>query len=168
MRRLFVFLAFTFLTSALLHAQTPTQTPTTPQACPTTATLDQLIAALDSAITGPANKDRSCFRQIFLPNARLIPVAADGPHALTIDDWIARVAKNGDEVVTEHQIKYQSEAFGHVAHLWSTYTTALAGKPLARGINSIQAVYDGQSWHIIEVLWQAENATDQIPAQYLP
>ena len=92
------------------------------------------------------------------------------PHAriLTVDDWIAAVAKNGDEVVTEHQIKFQSESFGHIAHLWSTYTTALAGKPLARGINSIQAVYDGQNWHILEILWQAENATDQIPAQYLP
>jgi hypothetical protein len=154
-----VLIALTFA----LHAQTPN-----PQTCPSTATLDQLIVAVDSAITGPADKDRACFRQIFLPSTRLIPVGPDGPHVLTVDDWIARVAKNGDEVVTEHQIKYQSEAFGHIAHLWSTYTTTLAGKPVARGINSMQAVYDGQNWHIIEILWQAENATDQIPAQYLP
>jgi hypothetical protein len=107
-------------------------------------------------------------KQLLLPEARLIPVGPSGPHILTLDDWIAAVAKNGDAMVTEKQIKVKSETFGHVAHLWSTYTTALAGKPLARGINSIQAVYDGQSWHIIEVLWQAENATDQIPAQYLP
>ncbi|MGD0369249.1 MAG: hypothetical protein ABSA94_17495 [Acidobacteriaceae bacterium] len=155
------------------HAQTPAQTPASaqtpaPTPCPPTATLDQLIVALDDAVSGPANKDRACMKQLLLPNVRLIPVGPNGPHVLTLDDWIAAVAKNGDEIVTEHQIKVQSEAFGHIAHLWSTYTTTLAGKPLARGINSIQAVFDGQNWHVLQILWQAENATDQIPAQYLP
>lgn len=152
-------------------AQTPATPPAQPApaaACPATATLDQLIVALDDAVSGPANKDRTCFRQVLLPNVRLIPVGPNGPRVLTADDWIAAVAKNGDEVVTEHQIKYQTETFGRIAHLWSTYTTALAGKPLARGINSIQAVYDGQNWRVIEIVWQAENATDPIPAQYLP
>ena len=136
--------------------------------CPPAATLDQLIAAVDDAVTGPANKDRSCMRQLLLPTARLIPVGPNGPRVLTVDDWIGAVARNGDEMVVEHQIKYQVETFGHIAHLWSTYTTSLAGKPLARGINSIQAVFDGQSWHVIEILWQAESATETIPAQYLP
>ncbi len=163
MRRLPILLALIAFT-ATLHAQTPT--PTTP--CPPTATLDQLIVAIDDAVSGPASKDRSCMKQLLLPEARLIPVGPNGPHILTIDDWIAAVAKNGDAVVTEKQIKYQTEAFGPIAHLWSTYTTALAGKPLARGINSIQAANDGQSWHVIEILWQAENASNQIPAQYLP
>ncbi|HEX4311023.1 MAG TPA: hypothetical protein VHZ25_13405 [Acidobacteriaceae bacterium] len=166
MRRLLVLLALTSLTPVMLRAQTPAAAPET--SCPPTATLDHLIAALDSAITGPANKDRTCMKQLLLPEARLIPTGANGPHVLAVDDWITAVAKNGDALVTEHQIKVKTEAFGHIAHLWSTYTTALAGKSVARGINSIQAVYDGQSWHIIEVLWQAENATDSIPAQYLP
>ena len=166
MRRLVLFLALGSTVSAI-HAQTPAQT-TTPAPCPSTATLDQLIVALDSAITGPANKDRTCFRQILLPEARLIPIGPNGPRVLTIDDWIAAVAKNGDEIVTEHQIKYQSETFGHIAHLWSTYATALAGKPLARGINSIQAVFDGQNWRVLEIAWQAESPANPIPAQYLP
>ena len=179
MRRLLVLLALTSLTPVLLHAQAPAPSQGAPlkpspglsgseTSCPPTTTLDQLIVALDSAITGPANRDRGCMRQLLLPEARLIPIGPNGPRVLSIDDWIAAVAKNGDAVVTEHQIKVRTEAFGHIAHLWSTYTTALAGKPVARGINSIQAVYDGQSWHIVEVLWQAENAADQIPAQYLP
>jgi len=170
MSRLLLLFALTLpLTAAL--AQTPSRAsanaPVT-AACPPTATLDQLIVALDDAVTGPANKDRTCMKQLMLPGARLIPVGPHGPRVLTLDDWIAAVAQHGDELVAEHQIKYQTEAFGHIAHLWSTYTTALAGKPLARGINSIQAVYDGQSWHVQEILWQAEDATTQIPAQYLP
>ncbi len=178
MRRMLILLALTGCPMSLvlgygfaLHAQTqtpPTATPAAPTACPPTATLDQLIAAIDDAISGPANKDRACFRQLFLPNVRLIPVGAVGPHVLSVDDWITAVAKNNDAVVTEHQLKYQSETFGHIAHLWSTYETTLAGKPLARGINSIQAINDGQTWHVIEIVWQAEDATDKIPAQYLP
>lgn len=167
--RLLAVLAFTaFVATAIAQTPAPTTPAPTTATCLPTATLDQLIAAIDDAISGPANKDRSCFRKIFLPDVRLIPVGAAGPHILTVDDWITAVAKNGDAQVSEQQIKFQSETFGHIAHLWSTYSTVLAGKPLARGINSIQAVYDGQNWHIIEILWQAENATEKIPAQYLP
>jgi hypothetical protein len=161
---------------AALDAQTepaaPAQAAAAPAAaaCPATATLDQLIAAIDSAITGPANKDRTCFRQLMLPEVRLIPVngATGAKRVLAVDDWITAVAKNGDEAVSEHQLKVQSETFGRIAHLWSTYETTLPGKPPVRGINSIQAVYDGQNWHVIEIVWQAENAETPVPAQYLP
>ena len=37
-----------------------------------------------------------------------------------------------------------------------------------RGINSIQAVYDGKQWHIQEIVWQAETPTDPVPGKYLP
>ena len=78
------------LAAALL---TPPAPPAAVPACPSTATLDQLIKAIDSAITGPANRDRTCFRALFLPDARLIPIriAADGtptPRILTVQDWI--------------------------------------------------------------------------------
>ena len=156
----------------MLQAQTQQAAPQAAPAaaCPSTATLDQLIAAIDAAITGPANRDRTCFRALMLPDVRLIPVngTTGTQRLLTVDDWITAVAKNGDEDVTEKQLKFQSETFGRIAHLWSTYQTTLAGKPVARGINSIQAVYDGQNWHIIEIVWQAENPQTPIPAQYLP
>jgi hypothetical protein len=157
---------------SILHAQTAPAAPTAVSAavCPSTATLDQLIAAIDAAITGPASKDRTCFRQLMLPEVRLIPVngTTGAMRVLTVDDWIAAVARNGDEQVTEKQLKFQTETFGRIAHLWSTYETTLAGKPRARGINSIQAVFDGQNWHILEVLWQAETPDAPVPAAYLP
>jgi hypothetical protein len=171
MPRLFVLLVLTSLAPAFLHALTQAAAPASSNssaACPPSATLDQLIAAIDDGISGPASKDRTCMKQLLLPEVRLIPVGLHGPRVLSVDDWIAGVVKNGDAVIAEKQIKYQTEVFGHIAHLWSTYTTALAGKPLARGINSIQAVYDGRSWHVIEIVWQAESTSDPIPAQYLP
>jgi len=149
-------------------------------ACPSTATLDQLIAAIDAAVSGPANKDRTCFRQLFLPDARLIPIriAADGtatPRILTVDGWIEAVSKRGSSVFYEHQIKVSTESWAHMAHLWSTYETRTTpdGKPpegnvLDRGINSIQAVFDGKRWQVIEIVWQAETSADPVAAKYLP
>jgi hypothetical protein len=156
--------------SAQTAAPAAAAPPAAAAACPATATLDQLIAAIDAAVSGPANKDRACMRDLMLPEVRLIPVngTTGAKRVLTMDDWIAAVAKNGDEMVTEKQIKFQTETFGRIAHLWSTYETTLAGKPLARGINSIQAVFDGQNWKVIEILWQAETAEVKVPGQYLP
>jgi hypothetical protein len=171
--------ALAALAAPVLSAQTsspatlpaPAAAPaTTAASCPPSATLDQLIAALNDAVTGPANKDRTCFRQILLPQVRLIPVSTPTatPRLLTIDDWIAAVAKHGTSLVTEKQIKYQSETYGNVAHLWSTYETSIDGKLATRGINSIQAVFDGQNWKIVEVLWQVETPATPVPPQYLP
>jgi hypothetical protein len=154
-----------------VHAQTP------PPACPSTTTLDDLVKAIDSAVTGPAGKDRTCFRALFLPEARLIPTARNAdsgfsPHILTVDGWIEMVAKRGNASLTEHQIKVKTEVYGHLAHLWSTYETGVevGGKVQSqvKGINSIQAVNDGKSWKIQEIVWEAETPGEAIPAKYLP
>jgi len=167
------------LSAALAAPTLRAQTATAP-ACPPTATLDQLITAIDAAVSGPADKDRTCFRQLFLPDARLIPIriAADGtatPVLLTVDGWIDAVAKRGSAVFYEHQVKVRTESWAHMAHLWSTYETRTTpegkppeGKVLDRGINSIQAVFDGKRWQVIEILWQAETPADPVPAKYLP
>jgi hypothetical protein len=182
MRRQILFLALTAaLLAPALRAQEPEpQITAAVPACPSTATLDQLISAIDAAVSGPADKDRTCFRQLFLPDARLIPIriAADGtatPVLLTVDGWIDAVAKRGSAVFYEHQVKVRTETWAHMAHLWSTYETRTTpegkppeGKVLDRGINSIQAVFDGHRWQVIEILWQAEIPADPVPAKYLP
>jgi hypothetical protein len=37
-----------------------------------------------------------------------------------------------------------------------------------RGINSIQAIFDGKQWHIIQIIWQAQTPTNPVPEKYLP
>jgi hypothetical protein len=177
MRRLSAFLALaaSLLTPGLRAQTSEPQATAAAAVCPSTATLDDLITAIDAAVSGPADKDRTCFRGLFLPDARLIPIriAADGramPVILDVDGWIAAVSKRGSMVLAEHQIKVRIESWAHIAHLWSTYTTTLGadGKVADRGINSIQAVFDGKQWHIIEITWQAEKPDDPVPAKYLP
>jgi len=80
------------------------------------------------------------------------------------------VAKRGKAVFYERQVKVKSEVYGHMAHLWSTYDTRSTpdGKADVRGINSIQALYDGKRWRIVEILWQAETTAEPVPEKYLP
>ena len=168
-------LAAVFAAAPVLHAQNPASQPTAATAtCPPTTNLDELIKAVDEAVSGPGNKDRTCFRALFLPETRLIPLRhqPDGtyqPRVLTVDDWISLVGKRGSDSFTEHQIKVKSETYGHMAHLWSTYETRGAdGKAMDRGINSIQAVFDGKQWKVIQIVWQAESPAEQVPEKYLP
>jgi hypothetical protein len=166
-------LASTMLAPAL-HAQTPA--PAAPAAaCLPSTTLDELIKALDDAVSGAGDKDRTCLRDLLLPDATLNPIAkkADGsfaPHVLTVDGWIDAVKKRGSAVFYERQVKVSSEVYGHIAHLWSTYEVRPTpdGKPQVRGINSIQAVNDGTRWRVFEIVWQAETPEEPVPAKYLP
>lgn len=86
------------------------------------------------------------------------------------DDWITRVAKRGNEAFYEHQVKYSVDPYGHISHPWSTYEIRETpdGKATVRGINSMQALFDGSQRKLVEILWQAETPEETIPSQYLP
>jgi hypothetical protein len=114
-------------------------------------------------------------RQLFVPDGRLVPIgkAKDGSIAariLTVEDWINRVKARGSEPFYEHQIKYSTDTYGNLAHLWSTYEIRATpdGKVEMRGINSIQAAFNGTEWKAVEVNWQAETNDTPIPQKYLP
>jgi hypothetical protein len=173
-----LFIATGVVLSSSLYAQTNApvaETPTAAVTCPATTTLEELIKAIDAAVSGPTGKDRTCFRALMMPGATMNPLAksADGayvPRVLSVDGWIENVKKRGDITLSEHQIRVSSETYGHIAHMWSTYELHMStkGAPVIRGINSIQAVYDGKAWRIFEILWQAETPEEPIPAKYLP
>lgn len=172
MLRLAALLAVMALAPAIQGQNSASASP----ACPPSATLDQLITALDDAVSGPADKDRSCLRHLLLPEARLAPMATPpggggpAPRILTIDGWIDAVRQHGSTPFYERQIKYRSETFGQIAHLWSTYEIRPTpdGKASTRGINSIEAVRDGEGWKVLEIVWQTESASVPLPAEDLP
>src|ERR1700726_311853 len=98
-------------------------------------------AALDAAITGPADKDRACMKALLIPEARMmfVSIGADGAPSYkleTLDDWIARVKARGHTVLEEKQLKFHIERYGNIAHLWSSYALRSDGKQAGRGINA--------------------------------
>ncbi len=150
--------------------------PAAPAVCAPVTSLSQLPQALDAAVSGPVNKDRACMRALFTPDARLkvITPKPDGAvtlSVLTLDDWTAHVKAATVPAFYEQQVKVQTERFGHLAQLWSTYVLRM-NRPDApvtvRGINSIQAArIDGQ-WKIVGIVWQAETASEKLPPAYVP
>ena len=141
--------------------------------CPLPQDVKAIPAALDAAIAGRADKDATCLRALFLPEARFVPVRTDSTgkrlvRIYSVDDYVTNKAKMGAEVLDEHQVKYSSSEFGNVAHLWSTYVLKVNGKQLARGVNSIQAVKTDAGWRVLEVSWQAEEPKLQLTKELLP
>src|ERR1700720_3545561 len=130
-------------------------------------------AAIDAAISGPADKDRACMKALLMPEARMVIVSlgADGAPSytlLTLDDWIARTRARGHAVLEEKQLKFHVERYGNIAHLWSSYALHSDGKQVARGINSIQAIKVADGWRVMVIMAQAEAATAPLPKEYLP
>ncbi len=143
------------------------------ETCPATPTLDAMVHALDAAVSGPGTKDWTCMKQLFLPDARLVPlvVAQDGtatPNPVTVDQYIDRAKGRGAQSIQETQLSYKYELYGHVAQVFSTYEITLSGKLVSRGINSIQAIFDGKQWKVIEIVWDKETPENPIPKKYLP
>jgi len=148
-----------------------------PQAPDTSCALplepEGIPAALDAAITGPADKDRACMKALLIPEARIVFVSfgTDGTPSytlLSLDDWIARTKARGHALLEEKQLKFNIERYGNIAHLWSSYSLHSDGKQVARGINSIQAIKQPGGWRVAVIMAQAESATAPLPREYLP
>ena len=161
----------------LAAAQEPAKAPT---ARPDDVkSIEAIVAAVYDVISGPAGQKRDWdrMRSLFVPGARLIPtVATPGGSAsarvLDVDGYIQRSApmleQNG---FFERAIATKTEAFGNIAHVFSTYESrhaAADAAPFARGINSIQLLKDANRWWIVTIYWDSEKPGSQIPTEYLP
>jgi len=167
-------LAVLGMTATLADVQTDGATAQAPDAgCALPSEPKGIPAAIDAAISGPADKDRACMKALLIPEARMMFVSfgADGAPTYTLqtlDDWIARVKARGHVLLEEKQLKFHIERYGNIADLWSTYALSSDGKQSARGINSIQAIKVAGGWRVTGIMVQAESAADPLPKKYLP
>ena len=141
--------------------------------------IDAIIAAVYDVISGPAGQKRDWdrMRSLFVPGARLIPAVASPnggatARVLDVEGYIERsgpvLERNG---FFEREIARKMDAFGNIAHIFSTYESKHAptdAAPFARGINSFQLLKDGDRWWIVTIFWDSERPTNPIPSQYLP
>jgi hypothetical protein len=153
--------------------------PATPAANPAdVASMDAIIAAVYDVISGPAGKKRDWnrMRSLFIAGARLIPTGPRptggyGSRVVTVEDYVTRnSAFLEKEGFFEKEVSRQTETFGKIAHVFSTYESrhkAEDEKPFQRGINSIQLMNDGQRWWIVTIFWQGEDQKNPLPEKYL-
>lgn len=178
-------LFFALFLSHAASAQTaeqpkPTPTPVAVKAAATAdvSSPDAILKALYDVISGDAGKPRDWdrFRSLFYKGAHLIPTGKNQQGAfiarmMTPDEYIARNSpffeKDGFH---EREVSRKSERFGNIMHVFSTYEafkTAGDKQPFLRGINSIQLLFDGNRWWIMNVYWQAESLETPLPKEYL-
>lgn len=182
LRQLFVTIISLTILSALSVSQTRTpahvDVPTIEPRPADVGTLDGLIAAYYDVISGPAGQPRqwSRDRTLYIPEIRFVsmsvgkdgkPVAHKMSHQEFVDASDAGVVKDG---FYEKEVHRVTERFGNIAHVFSTYESRIKadGPVIARGINSIEAYWDGKRWWIASAIWDEERPDNPMPAEYLP
>lgn len=139
--------------------------------------VDAIIAALYDVISGPDGQERDWnrFRSLFLPGAHLVPtvLTPDGSIRYVVwspEDYVMRAGPQLEEAgFFEAEIGRVTERFGNIAHIFSTYESRLEedADPVQRGINSIQLLWDGDRWWMVNILWDLEREGREIPERYL-
>lgn len=159
--------------------QLTVETPGPPAANPAdVVSMDAIVAAVYDVISGPAGKKRDWdrMRSLFVPGARLIPTGPRptggyGSRVLTVDEYIKHASGFFEkEGFYERESARQTEQFGQIAHVFSTYESRHApddAKPFQRGINSIQLMNDGKRWWVVTIFWQGEDDKTPLPEKYL-
>ena len=143
------------------------------------STLDGIMLAIYDVISGPVGEERDWdrMRSLFIPEARLIPLAAhpergNAPVLLSVEDYIERSGSMLEEVgFTEQEISRRVDRFGDIAQVFSTYEgkmTRNGQEQTIRGINSFHLYKDNNRWWIVNIFWQQAGPNAEIPASYLP
>ena len=140
--------------------------------------IDAILAAMYQATGGNPGQPRQWdrYRSLFTPDARLIaarPGAEGGAGAmfLTVGNYVdanrTYFEKGG---FFDKEVSRKMEAFGNIAHVWSTFESRHKSDdpaPYVRGINSIQLLKDGGRWWIVNLFWDFEREDVPLPEQYL-
>ncbi len=137
---------------------------------------DAIIAALYDVISGDPNtpRDWDRFKNLFKPEARLIPTRKSDKSELTIksltpDEYVQLFSSRIATGFFERELHHKIETYGTLVHIFSTYETKEKkdGPVTNRGINSIQLFYDGTRYYVVTIFWCAENTGFPLPDHYL-
>jgi hypothetical protein len=173
---LFALAIFTNLATAQSAEKSHINVPTMEPRAADVGTLDGLIAAYYEVISGPAGQPRqwSRDRTLYIPDIRFVAMslAKDGKpvaHTMTHQQFVE--ASNAELLggFYEKEIHRVTQRFGNIAHIFSTYESRRKadGPVIARGINSIEAFWDGKRWWIASAIWDEERPGNPLPKQYL-
>ena len=142
------------------------------------STLDSTLETLYGVISGEKGEERDwdLFRYLFHEDAKSIPTrrgdnSAVSARFMSPEEYIS---SSGSYLVDngfyEVELNRNVQQFGNIAQVFSTYESYHSKDettPFMRGINSIQLLYDGSRWWIINVYWMQETEEHPIPQKYL-
>ena len=141
-----------------------------------TRSIESTVHALYDVISGEPGsaRDWDRFKNLFKPEARLIPSRKDDQGNLTIkamtpDEYIQLFSSRISTGFFERELSRKVEEYGTVAHVFSTYETKEKkdGPVTNRGINSIQLFKDKDRYYVVNIFWCAESMGFALPDKYL-
>ncbi len=140
------------------------------------ASVDGIIAALYDVISGEPGQPRDWnrFRNLFKPEARLIPTTKNQQGEFTYrvlapEDYVQMFSTRITTGFFERELSRTSESYGTITQVFSTYETKekADGPVTNRGINSIQLFFDGHRYYVMNIFWCAESLGFPLPDKYL-
>lgn len=138
--------------------------------------IDAITSTLYQVISGEPDSPRDWdrFKNLFNPDARLIPTRKDENgkliiKALSPEEYVQLFQSRIPTGFFERELHRTSEEYGTVVHLFSTYETRdkKDGPITNRGINSIQLFFDGARYYVVNIFWCAESMGFILPEKYL-
>lgn len=139
--------------------------------------VDGIIEALYASISGEKGEERDWdrFRNLFIPEARLIPTGKNQQGKLIYrvyspEQFIQQTSQSFvDNGFYEYETHRSTQDYGHVVHLFSTYASKRSksdAEPFNTGINSIQLFNDGERWWVVTIYWAHNTDYNPIPEMY--
>jgi hypothetical protein len=141
------------------------------------SSIDSIISDLYTSISFNENQDPDyeTFKALFVEGASLISVKDTTSYTLSPKDYeqsMSRQRESGKIIAFEEkELHRQTEQFGNILHVFSTYQTYLEtpdGTDSARGINSIQLMKKDGDWKVTSLIWYEEDDNHPLPEKYLP
>lgn len=127
----------------------------------------ELVRELYRIVSGPPGTSRNWvrLRELHAPGAIItVPQHVEDrvdARTYNVDGFAALNEKLfGQRGFFEVELRQETQAFGHVAHVWSAYASSErdGGQPYAYGINSFQLLNDGKHWCVVSATWDGDAA----------
>lgn len=128
---------------------------------------------VNTAPTDARQWDRD--RTLYVPWIRFVGTSIDNAGRTKATHWTHQEYVDATEPLVasgfkEWEISRRTQRYGNIAHIDSTYAgEANEGGKVERfrGVNSIEAYFDGTRWWISSVTWMSESPEHPIPRMYL-
>lgn len=154
-------------------------------------TIDSVVEALYQAVSFAKDVEPNyqLLQLLFHPRGHVVQPVEDTSGTLNpmcVSDFIKslRTTLRAEGILAlggrEEEIERRTLTFRRVAHVFSSYHFTLIGSetPLARGVNTLQLVYDSERWWILSLAWDrakpgesltlSEMSKNGIPKQKIP
>ena len=140
------------------------------------ASIDAIIKAYYEVVSGPAGESADRARDEYLHHSSAligIPTRGDDGQPtirmITLTQYHDDFGGARPQPFYEWEINRETQRFGNVAHVWSTYASSRepAGEIFTRGINSIELFWGSGRWWITSWSFDQEREGLEVPGEYL-